>query len=74
MKVYKIVLTVVDFDDIGQESVRKEIECARYPNDCISPSVMSIESRDIGEWSDDHPLNKASTAENEMRRLFLEKK
>lgn len=73
MKVYKVVLSIVDFEQMSEQQVIDTIVCARYPNRCISPSVQSIESRDIGEWRDDHPLNRKSTAEAEFERLFSNK-
>lgn len=70
MQVHKIVLTVIDFDDVGADGVRKTLENANYPNRCISPRVNSLETRDCGEWSDEHPLNKRDTAAAELARLF----
>jgi len=70
MKVMKLEVIVLDMDNLGAECVKEAIENARYPNRCISPEVKAIEVRDIGEWSDDHPLNRTSTAEAELRRLF----
>ena len=70
MEVHRIVLTVIDFDGLGVDDVCDTIVNARYPNDCIAPKVEKSETRDIGEWSDDHPLNKTSTAAAEMLRLF----
>lgn len=70
MKVHKIVLTVIDFDELGAQGVREALENARFPNDCVNLSVASVETRDIGPWSDDHPLNKTATAKAEMERLF----
>lgn len=70
MKVHRVVLTVIDFDGIGADSIRDVIENARYPNRCINPSVMSIDTRDCGEWHDGHPLNNRKTSEAEMARLF----
>jgi len=70
MKVMKLEVTVIDFDGLGADEVRKAIESTRYANDCISPNVLSVEVRDIGEWSDDHPLNNSKTADDELRRLF----
>lgn len=70
MQVHKIVLTVIDFDGLGQQGVIEALENARYPNRCISPSVLTADTRDCGEWHDDHPLNKRSTADAEMARLF----
>lgn len=70
MKAYKITLLVIDSDEIGADEIRNELENGRYGNDCISPDVMTIEERDIGEWSDDHPLNRRDTADAEFQRLF----
>ena len=69
MKAYKITILVLDFDDMGEENVRKTIEETRYANHCISPEVKSIQSCDI-EWADDHPLNNHSTSDAEYARLF----
>lgn len=69
MKAYKVTLLVIDFDEIGEESIKDEIENARYGNRCISPSVMESAGVDIGEFDDDHPLNTAGR-ELEFKRLF----
>jgi hypothetical protein len=71
MKVFKIELLVIDFDGLGEDGVRQELMNVRYANDCIAPDVKAIEARDI-EWSDDHPLNKHTTADAEYKRLFTE--
>ena len=70
MQVIKLEITVIDFDGLGVDGVRDAIENARYPNHCISPSVRSINVREIGKWSDDHPLNNLATADSELNRLF----
>ena len=70
MKVYKVELMVVDFDGIGGDGVKDELENARYGNRCIRPEVKGIQERDIGEWDDDHPLNQMDTSDAEYRRLF----
>ena len=70
MNVMKIVLAVVDFDGLGTDEVRRTIEEARYPNRCISPSVLSVDVRDIGEWEYSNPLNFKSSQHAEMDRLF----
>lgn len=69
MKVYKIELLVIDFDELGEDEVRDAIENTNYPNDCIAPKVKAIETRQI-DWRDDHPLNLRATADAEYRRLF----
>lgn len=72
MRVYQLTIRVIDHDDVGAEGIKSVIENARYPNRCIRPEVASVLVRDIGEWSDDHPLNRRSTAEAEWGRLFSE--
>ncbi len=70
MKVYKIELMVIDLDVVGEEGIKEVIENQKYPNHCIDPHVKNIEGRDIGEWHDDHPLNKRDQSEDYFRRLF----
>jgi len=70
MNVHKIVMTVIDFEGLGLKRVISTIEKTRYANDCINPTVLSGETRDIGEWSDDHPLNSVDTYDAEIERLF----
>jgi len=70
MNVHKITLYVVDFDKLGADSVRDAIENAHYPNRCVSPSVLDVQTKDIGEWSDDNPLNRTDTCTAEIVRLF----
>lgn len=72
MKAYKVELLVIDHDNIGENSIRNVIENANYPNDCIWPKVKYIECKEIGEWSDSHPLNKKNKQDEEYNRLFKE--
>ena len=66
MKVMKLVVMVIDFEEMGEDEIIREIERCRYS----MPKVFSIESRDIGEWHDEHPLNKKLMAKGEFDRLF----
>ena len=52
MKAYKVELLVLDHENIGvcKETFREDFEY-------LFPRVMSIQSKEIGEWDDDHPLN-----------------
>jgi hypothetical protein len=68
-QVHKLVVMVVDHDDLGGTEVRDIIEHNRYPNHCMSPRVMLIDTREV-EWSDDHPLNRESTQEDGFDALF----
>ncbi len=68
-KVYKIEILVVDHDAVGGDEIRSIIEDARYPNDCLSPQVKSVQVREV-DWSDDHPLNKHATTDAAYAALF----
>ena len=70
MKVYKVELMVIDFDEVGEE-MKEIIENQKYPNYCISPSVVSMESREI-EWDDKHPINDGKGWREEFKKLFDE--
>ncbi len=70
MKAHKVTIMIVDFDNIGAEEVKDVIESTDYPNHCIYPEVASVETVDIGEWNDDHPLNHFDTAKAEWQRIF----
>lgn len=45
MKIYKIELSVVDYGEVGREVIQDALENANYLNDCITPSVLSIEEQ-----------------------------
>lgn len=66
MKAYLATVLVIDFENQGPDDLRISMENLRY----WTPSVMDIKTADIGEWSDDHPLNKYDTMESECKRLF----
>ncbi len=70
MKVHKVTLMILDFDQLGIQGVADALENARYANDCIMPSVIDIETAEIGEWQDEHPLNSPLTEAKEFARLF----
>ena len=60
MKLHRVTVYIVDHDELGANDVKVEMENVRYPNHCISPRITSVETVDIGEWSDDHPANRLS--------------
>jgi hypothetical protein len=70
MKAYKIEILVVDHDEVGKADIVELIENVRYPNHALSPVVLSIIGRDIGEWHDDHPLNQTKGIAAEVKRIF----
>lgn len=51
-KVHKIVLYIVDHDNVGVADVKTLLEEQRYPNHCISPRVLAIDTREV-DWYDD---------------------
>jgi len=69
VQVHKITLVVIDHDDIGAASVRDHLQDTHYPNHCIAPIVLEIDTRQV-EWSDDHPLNQKRTQATEVGRIF----
>lgn len=69
IKVYRLEVMVIDFDDVGEAGIKEAIENARYPNRCISPRVKGADSRTV-QWNDDHPLNKLDSSDAEYKRLF----
>ena len=66
MKVYKFEVLVIDFEGVGPEGIKDFIEGRR---DLFS-EVKSVESVDIGDWTDEHPLNSTKTCDAEYDRLF----
>lgn len=54
MKAHKVVLYVIDTEVMGADEVRDLLADNKY----LYPIVGSIETADIGLWSDDHELNK----------------
>lgn len=55
MKAHLITTLVIDFEKYGRKAYEDRIE----QKEC--GDIVSGETFDIGEWDDDHPLNKIST-------------
>lgn len=71
VKVHRIEPVVIDHDEMGADDVCAVLENARYPNRCIRPVVLSVDTREVN-WSDSHPLNQESTFEATYRKIFDE--
>lgn len=67
--VYKLEVSIIDFDELGEKEIKDVLENAPYPNHCISPKVRKIEGREI-DWFDEHPLNQRSTSNQAFAELF----
>ena len=70
MKAYKITLFFIDFDEVGPQEAKYLIENARLPAALTPVQSAGIEEADIGEWRDDHPLNKLATMATAFEKLF----
>jgi hypothetical protein len=68
-KVHMIMLLVIDHDDIGAAEAKVILENQRYPNHCMAPRVIAIDTREV-EWSDDHPLNQTRSMQDAALALF----
>lgn len=47
MNVHRVVLLIVDHDGVGPSGIADVLENANYPNDCIRPDVMQIDTRAV---------------------------
>lgn len=56
MKLHKFTVYVFDHDDIGVEEITYHLDSVKY----LTTAVFHNMTTDIGEWDDDHPLNKNS--------------
>ena len=69
MKVYKLEVLIIDYDVNSVDEALSMINETRYDNHTNVEAITCRET-DIGEWSDDNPLNYTSKVEKEMNRLF----
>jgi hypothetical protein len=69
--VHRITVLVVDLDHLGADEVKAVIESTRYPNHCIAPDVLTVESVEV-EWSDEHVLNQRGVKVEVVDRVFAE--
>jgi hypothetical protein len=58
MKAYKVEVLVLDHECVGEDGVVYFLENVKY----LYPKVMSIQSKEIGEWDYDNPLNRRDEA------------
>jgi len=65
MKAYKVELIIIDYEEIGPD-ITWELENLEYAR----ADIISVQEADIGEWSDDHPLNLGSTTNEDKLKYF----
>lgn len=68
MKAYKIEMIVNDLERAGADGIKALIE--DYSSTYIAPMVLDIKEMEIGEWSDDHPLNSCKFAKSYVDKIF----
>lgn len=66
MKVYKIELMVMNHENVSDKDIETILEDVRH----LYPTVVSMESKEIGEWTNDHPLNKHAEWKPIYNELF----
>lgn len=74
MEVLKVEIVIVNHDNVDAQEIVDIFESrSMYPNDCISPRVIGIDSRKI-DYTDDHPLNSRDGGKvlESFTRLFDE--
>lgn len=71
VKVHRVVLMVVDRDDLGAEGVSQVLEATKYPNWCIAPRVREVQTRTV-DFHDQHPLNLRESSAAAFRALFAD--
>lgn len=66
MKLYKMEVYVFDFENSDVGDIIDKIENTDY----FYPQVKKVQVADIGEWNDDHILNKVDTNIEVFRSYF----
>jgi hypothetical protein len=71
-KLFKISAYIVDYnDEFETSSDLKDYLIWRTQNH-ITLNHISIQTADIGEWDDDHPLNRCACPKSEHDKYFEE--
>jgi hypothetical protein len=66
MKMHKFEVFVIDFDDLGVEACKQEVERSRD----MSIRALSQDTADIGPWDDSHELNSFKTPVERFNSYF----
>ena len=65
MKAHLITVLVIDHEDAGHESCAQLVAIGG----CVNAYPIETKTADIGEWSDDHPLNQTSILNDSTKVL-----
>lgn len=66
MKMYKFTVYAFDFEDYGVEEAYRQLDNMKY----LMTTVYHQGTADIGEWHDDHELNKSSRSQLTFDKYF----
>jgi hypothetical protein len=66
MNAHKVELLILDGENISREDVVYFLENVKY----LWPKVLSIKTKEIEDWNDDHPLNKGENLHEGIEELF----
>lgn len=66
MKAYKLEVLVLDFEETGDDEVKGLIENNKY----LIVDVITLKSKKIDDWDDDHPLNNTETQKEAFKKIF----
>ena len=69
VEIHKIELYIIDFDKLGADGVARTLANQSFPNDCITPNIVSVETKTV-QWHDDHPLNSLAICDMAYKELF----
>lgn len=68
MKAHRFLIGVLDFEGYGRNEI-----ISQFHNSSVEHIIFIEEdSREIGEWHDDHPLNSSATQTDFFNRLFAQ--
>lgn len=70
MRVYKIEIMVIDYDQIGYDGIKPIIESVHHHQDHIEPKVMGAKFVEIGELKNNIELITKSTSVAAFHKLF----
>lgn len=66
MLVHRFEIMILDHSNMNVEQIKDELEYI----DCFHVSVVKTDTREIEDWTDDHPLNKNVGWKEEYERIF----
>lgn len=67
MKVHKFTVFVFDFEDYGHKEFENAMDCL---SNLGASRIFFNGSAEVGEWEDDHELNKAGSNQLTFEKYF----